>query len=226
MAQAIEKDKDSVLFSQNGMLHCGAEICTEKEVREMKTPDPEGRWVPVPHMDVSDCATQHLAIGDYEVKQQEHSLSHNGARWFSLLELETNHDDGGSELSRIVGLRNSHDKTFRAQVVTGTGVFVCDNLSFSGEINVGRKHTTNIVRDMPILMGKIVKALGGVFKDSERRIEAYKERQLSREEVHDIVCLAMEQGFLNTTSHAMRSFLLEMRGAFSMPSRKLEKDSH
>lgn len=199
MAQTIAKDKDSVLFEKHGMLHCGAQTCTEKEVREMKAPDPKGRWHPVPHIDVSDCAIDHLATGGYRVKQQVHSLSHEGARWFSLLELETSHDDGGGELSRIVGLRNSHDKTFRAQVVTGTGVFVCDNLSFNGEINVGRKHTTHILRDMPILMGRVVGALAGVFEDSERRVEAYKERELSREEVHDIVCLAMQAGHIPTS---------------------------
>ena len=199
MAQAIEKDSKSVLFSQNGMLHCGAEICTEEDVRKSKTPASKGRWFPVPHSDVSDCAREHLATGGYEVKSQEHSLSHDGARWFSLLELETSKSQGGDELSRIVGLRNSHDKTYRAQVVTGTGVFVCDNLSFCGEINVGRKHTTHILRDMPILMGKTVSALAGVFEDSERRVEAYKERELSREEVHDIVCLAMQAGHIPTS---------------------------
>lgn len=196
MAQAIAKDNGSVLFEQNGMLHCGAQVVTEEEVRKLKAPDPEGRWQPVDHMDVSDCAREHLATGDYEVKQQVHSLSHDGARWFSLLELATSKDNGGDELSRIVGLRNSHDKSFRAQVVTGQGVFVCDNLAFTGEINVGRKHTTHILRDMPILMGKTVSALAGVFEDSERRVEAYKDKSLTREEVHDLLCLGLDQGFL------------------------------
>jgi hypothetical protein len=50
MAQDKAKDKDSVLFSENGMLHCGAEIVPEKKVRKMQTPEPDGRWVPVPHI--------------------------------------------------------------------------------------------------------------------------------------------------------------------------------
>jgi len=193
---ANPENKDSLLFSQKGMLHCGAEIVSERAVRKMETPDPEGRWHPVPHIQVSDCAREHLAVGGYEVKQQEHSLSRNGERWFSLMELGTTKEHGGDELSRIVGLRNSHDKSFRAQVVTGTGVFVCDNLAFNGQINVGRKHTTHILRDMPILMGKCVSKLASVWEDSERRIEVYKERPLSREEVHDLLCLGLDQGFL------------------------------
>ena len=191
-SMANPENKDSLLFSQKGMLHCGAEIVSERAVRKMETPDPEGRWHPVPHIQVSDCAREHLAVGGYEVKQQEHSLSRNGERWFSLMELGTTKEHGGDELSRIVGLRNSHDKSFRAQVVTGTGVFVCDNLAFNGQINVGRKHTTHILRDMPILMGKCVSKLASVWEDSERRIEVYKERPLSREEVHDLLCLGLD----------------------------------
>ena len=49
----------------------------------------------------------------------------------------------------VLGLRNSHDKTFPAGIVAGASVFVCDNLSFSGEIKFARKHTRFIVRDLP-----------------------------------------------------------------------------
>ena len=41
----------------------------------------------------------------------------------------------------VLGLRNSHDKRFPAGLAVGASVFVCDNLSFSGEIKIGRKHT-------------------------------------------------------------------------------------
>lgn len=41
---------------------------------------------------------------------------------------------------RVLGLRNSPDKMFPAGIVAGASVFVCDNLSFSGVINLARKH--------------------------------------------------------------------------------------
>jgi hypothetical protein len=41
----------------------------------------------------------------------------------------------------VLGLRNSHDKTFPAGIVAGASVFVCDNLSFLGEVNFSRQHT-------------------------------------------------------------------------------------
>jgi hypothetical protein len=34
----------------------------------------------------------------------------------------------------VAGVRNSHDKSFPASLVLGASMFVCDNLSFSGEV--------------------------------------------------------------------------------------------
>jgi len=64
-----------------------------------------------------------------------------------------------SDYAWIVGLRNSHDKTYPAGLVAGSKVFVCDNLCFSGEVRLSRKHTRHAVRDL--------KHLGGVVSLSE-----------------------------------------------------------
>ena len=37
------------------------------------------------------------------------------------------------DYSLVLGLRNSHDKTFPASLALGSQVLVCDNLSFFGE---------------------------------------------------------------------------------------------
>ena len=44
----------------------------------------------------------------------------------------------------VVGVRNSHDKSFPAGLVIGASIFVCDNLSFSGEVKLARKHTVHV----------------------------------------------------------------------------------
>ena len=56
----------------------------------------------------------------------------------------------------MLGLRNSHDKTFPAGIVAGSAVFICDNLAFSGEVKLARKHTTHITRDLPRLVQSAV----------------------------------------------------------------------
>jgi len=45
----------------------------------------------------------------------------------------------------VLGLRTSYDKSFANGVCIGASVFVCDNLSFQGEVKFERKHTPRYV---------------------------------------------------------------------------------
>src|SRR5205807_1578946 len=80
------------------------------------------------------------------IVSQAHALAREGQRYFGLLQIVngTFHDD----YSLIMGIRNSHDKAFPAALCLGSGVFVCDNLAFSGEIKLARKHTRFIERNV------------------------------------------------------------------------------
>lgn len=52
----------------------------------------------------------------------------------------------------VLGLRNSNNKRFAAGMVIGIAPFVCDNLAFSGEVKLARKHTVFIKRDLPMMI--------------------------------------------------------------------------
>jgi len=49
----------------------------------------------------------------------------------------------------VLGFRNDNKMRFPAGMVLGVGVFVCDNLCFNGEVQLKRKHTRFIKRDLP-----------------------------------------------------------------------------
>jgi hypothetical protein len=68
---------------------------------------------------------------------QHHAITPDGARYFGMLTLRSNYGDYGD----LVGLRNSHDKTFPIGIAFGSRVFVCDNLAFIGDHVIRRKHT-------------------------------------------------------------------------------------
>ena len=53
---------------------------------------------------------------------------------FGLLEVCNGRPQGDHGL--VVGVRNSHDQSFPASIALGSAVFVCDNLSFCGEITI------------------------------------------------------------------------------------------
>jgi hypothetical protein len=58
-----------------------------------------------------------------------------------------------------IGLRTSYDRSLSVRMIAGTHVLCCDNLAFSGEVSMQRKHTANVFRDLPDL---ICRMLSGV----------------------------------------------------------------
>jgi hypothetical protein len=155
-------------------------------VQAVPTPEATDSWQPIPHADFYGRVRETLEGNGLHVVQEAHGLWRDGARYFGLMEVRngTNADDFGL----VVGLRNSHDKSFPAALALGSRVFVCDNLAFSGEIKLSRKHTTYIRRDLPGLVERAVGRLADLRNLQTRRIDAYKASALVDERtVHDLV---------------------------------------
>src|SRR6185369_10139854 len=105
------------------------------------------------------------------------------------------HDD----YSLVIGLRNSHDKSFPAAIALGSAVTVCDNLSFAGEVTIARRHTRFIERDLPRVVHTAVGRLADMRGQQDDRIRTYKETQLSDPAVHDLVLRAVDATLLPVT---------------------------
>ena len=138
----------------NLVLHCGAQAADLNEVSRVTTPAATESWQPIPHHQLIQTVQRTLATTRLTIGTTAHSLSHDGMRYFGLMEVhgQKNSDD----YCWVLGLRNSHDKTFPAGIVAGASVFVCDNLSFSGEVKFARKHTRFINRDLPQLTERAI----------------------------------------------------------------------
>jgi len=176
----------------NLILHCGANLAQRGEVEKVKTPRSTETWTPIPHIQLitqveHTINANHLSVGTFA-----HSLSHDGARYFGLMEI--NHPDNEEDYCLVLGLRNSHDKTFPAGVVAGASVFICDNLSFSGEIKLARKHTRFIVRDLPSLVQGGIGRLMDKWHDQTIRFNRYKQQDITDTLAHDIIIRATDVG--------------------------------
>jgi hypothetical protein len=99
-------------------------------------------------------------------------------------------------MSRVVGIRNAHDKRFAAGVVAGAQVLVCDNLSFSGDIALSRKHTSQILRELQGLVENAVGQLQGFWDAHLERVRRYKSRELQERDVHDIIIHSVDEGVM------------------------------
>ncbi|MCH7226200.1 DUF932 domain-containing protein [Haloferula sp. A504] len=133
-----------------------------------------------------------LGSAGFRLTGESHALSHEGARYFGVLEITLPDRQVGSDYGWIVGLRNSHDKVFPAGLVAGTRTFVCDNMAFSGEVRISRKHTRNAWRDLRHLTARAVGQLGDRFQSLDRRIELYRSEPMADWSALDLVIRAMD----------------------------------
>ena len=173
------------------LLHCGAEQVTREAVFDIPTPPGTKTWFPMSHhLLLREVETQLIGSG-FHLAGQGHALSHDGARYFGVLEV-TLPGHQHSDYRWVVGVRNSHDKTFPAAMVAGTQVFVCDNLSFTGQVKITRKHTRYAERDLRHLTSRAVGKLGDRFLKLDQRIDAYKQKRITDNKAHDLIVRALD----------------------------------
>ena len=235
----------------NLCLHSGANECSMDSVRNSLTPGPTDSHFPIPHEYMVDQVRNTFEEAGMEIVHEAHALRRGGQEYFGLLQVDTSGPMWADVAAQddyclITGLRNSHIKSFSAGLCMGSQVFICDNLCFSGQVTIKRKHSRNILRDMPAIINRAVGQLGCLAEQQELRLEAYKETRLSDMTVRDFVVRAMEKRVIGCTlipkvlqewhrprheefaedRNAWRLFngfteVLKARGLFDMPERTM-----
>jgi hypothetical protein len=102
----------------NLILHCGAQSVEREQVFEIVTPEATETWTPIPHAQLIETVELTLSASNLVIGSAAHSLSHDGARYFGLMEISSEID--ADDYCWVLGLRNSHDKTFPAGVLPQT----------------------------------------------------------------------------------------------------------
>src|SRR5262249_5581375 len=141
----------------NLCLHCGARHVDRATIARAPTPTASATWIPVPHERLLCHVETILQAGGLSIVQEAHALWQEGERYFGLLDVQSG--PAADDYGLVVGLRNSHDKSFPAAIGLGSGVFVCDNLAFSAEVTMARRHTRFIERDLPRVVATAVSRL-------------------------------------------------------------------
>jgi hypothetical protein len=175
----------------NLILHCGAQAVDRVQVARVSTPRPTETWTPIPHVTLIEEVEGALRAVGLKIGNQAHSLTQNGARYFGLSEVVNDPNDP-ADVTFVVGLRNSHDKSFPVGLTCGTSVMVCDNLSFHGTIRLTRKHTVHLQRDLPQLVASGVGKLVQLWGHQADRIAAYKNAALREKTAHHLIVKAFD----------------------------------
>jgi hypothetical protein len=184
-------------MQSNLILHCGAKHVERTQLEAIPLPARTKSWVPIAHGQLLTQVQAALEANHLRVVTEAHAIAKDGNRYFGLLQVANGHDD--TDFGLVVGLRNSHDKTFPAGLTIGASVFVCDNLSFSGEVKIARKHTVNVNRDLPGLVNRAVGRLVDLRQGQAIRFQSYKSREIGQVEAHDLLIRAVDARVLPVT---------------------------
>lgn len=174
----------------------------------VKTPEATGSWFPLPHHTLIKEVENQLLQTGFLIEAETHALAKDGDRYFGMFQVRLP-SRTREDFHHIVGLRNSHDKTFPAGMVAGSRVTICDNLLFSGVVHLSRKHTRYAWRDLQNLTARAIGKLSGSLRTLDDRIDGYMRHALTDSGAHDILVRCVDADAIPVT--ALKPVLKEWR---------------
>ncbi|MBW3541542.1 MAG: hypothetical protein KY476_14840 [Planctomycetes bacterium] len=170
--------------------HTGAREVTLNELAMIEAPPPTKTWYPIAHFDVYRTVAQTLQSAGYDVGKERFSVARDGHRFFGTLDLQNRITEG---IGLAVGIRNSTDKSFPIGFCCGQRVFVCDNLAFTSEIVVSKKHT-RFGQDRYLEgLSKAVASLGQYREAQGHWINRLRSARLSAEAADSLILRSYEE---------------------------------
>lgn len=182
---------------QGLMMHCGAEAMPFNHLQQVETPPPTKTHFPIAHSELFEIAESKLLDQGYSITNPQHFTNRDNAHYFALMQIQHPDDDTSNGHSTMCALRNAHDMVFSASIAIGAKVFVCDNLSFSGDIVVGRKHTVNMFDELPGRFEEAIQRIKIMQKRQEVRFEEYKLAPLDDRTADHLTMECYRRGIVN-----------------------------
>ncbi len=178
---------DNALF-----LHTGGTPITKDDLGYIPVPPSTDTFCPVPHHILLQEMHQAFTEHNLKVLQEQFAISKQGQRMFGVIELASDTTD----YATLVAVRNSHDHSESIKLGLGTGVFVCDNMAFSAEFQLSRRHTSRVLSDLPNKVRALVATANTARQQQDAQINLYKQTELSPRDAHHlIVLLAKNRAF-------------------------------
>jgi len=152
----------------------------------VETPEATATHMPIPHYSLVKMTRRAIENAGLEIVQEEHALARGGLRYFGGFAL-TGKGIDGEDRQIVLGLRNSNDRSFAAAICIGNRMMVCENLDFSSDIKLARRHTVNILADLPRVLADAVSRVVSHWNDMGNRIERYKTTAITCEQAENLL---------------------------------------
>lgn len=189
---------------QGLMLHCGGRSATYDEVCAITPPESTQTWHPLAYGDALGFIKERLELERWQVDSERYGLNKRGSQLFAVL---TARREDWAEGSNTVafGFRGSIDKSLSEAVVSGSRVFICDNLAFNGSsFRKARKNTLNVWDDVKEMVIDAVDRLDENFQVTQKMLDDLRERPCSRDDGYKALGLCRGHEWI-TSSQANRA---------------------
>lgn len=177
-------------------LHAGAEEVTREALQGVVLPAATQSYSPLAYSDFADMIQDELAQIGFRFGGEAHALmKKDNSRYFGIASLLNGSDNEQHALT--VGMRSSLDKSIAPAIAFGASVFVCDNMSFTGEVTLKRKQTRFNLRDIRPMIADAVGRVKGMRDNQNRRFEIYQDTAMTSAKAGAVICEMFRRGVIN-----------------------------
>jgi len=176
------------------VVHRGGWEATKADLASVPVPEPTESYHPVPYNRFIEEVELHVPRFGLTVRSSQFALAREGGQMFGVLTCSNGKPDRDYALA--IGVKNSYDRSLSVGLVAGTRVFCCDNLAFSGEVKMNRKHTVNVFRDLPDLIYRMLSEVSSMRERTDREIAAMKAEVLGPHRAHHLMVEAVHKNIL------------------------------
>ena len=176
------------------VLHRGGWEATKADLAAVPVPDTTESYFPVPYARYVEEVELHVPRFGLEIKSSAFALARDGAQMFGVLTCTNGHV--GKDYALAIGLRSSYDRSLAVGATFGSRCFVCDNLAFTGEVSMSRRHTAMVFRDLPDLIYKMLSQVSTMRERMDAEIAAMKVRELVPPQAHHLMVEAIRANVL------------------------------
>lgn len=188
--------------------HSGARKVSKEEACSIIAPDKTKSWNPISHQYFIDLVESKMAKHGWMIDKSEFALNCEDHQMFGVYNLRA---EKGADHTLALGIRNSTNKTLPAGLACGSRVFICDNLAFSAELVVTRKHKKNIEVHLPSEVEDALLKFRSDANTQEQEFGWWKSLAIDVPKATDIICRAVERNVIG------RSAIMDIRGEFLDP---------
>lgn len=172
------------------VVHRGGWSASKSDLASIPVPEPTGSYHPVPYLRFIEEVELHVPRFGLTVQSSAFALAREGGQMFGVLTCVNGKP--AADYALAIGLRSSYDRSLALSCCSGSRTFICDNLAFSGEVTMHRKHTVNVFRDLPDLIYRMLSQVAAMRERTDHEIATMKVRELPPAHAHHLMIEAVK----------------------------------